>query len=281
MRKRKIIDQNILKRYSTMIVSMYFLAIAYNLFILPNDIVTGGVGGLAVLFKDIINPSIFILFINFILLIISYIILGKEETKSAILGAVLYPIFISLTADIGNVLAINTSDMILNIIFVAVISGVSIGLILKNGFSTGGSDIAAAIISKVFKKTIGNSFLVVDGLIILSGTLVFGPIKTMYAIIFVYIYSIVTDKIILGVSDNKAFYIITNEDERVKQYIINNLNSGVTILNGRGGYDKSNKTVIFCVVPSRNYFKLKEGIMDIDNQAFFIVTDAYEVRGGA
>ncbi len=281
MRKIKLIDQNTLKRYTTTIASMYFLAIAYNLFILPNDLVTGGVGGLAIIFKDYINPSLFILLINTLLIITSFFILGREETKGAVFGAIAYPIFITLTADVNKVISINTNDMLLNVIFAAVITGVSIGLIIKHGFSTGGTDIAASIISKLCQRSIGNSFLIVDSLIITLGTFAFGFIKTMYAIIFVYIYSIVTDKIILGISDNKAFYIITNKEEEVKKYIINNLHSGVTILNAQGGYENSYKKVIFCVVSSRNYFKLKEGIMAIDDKAFFIVTDAYEVRGGA
>lgn len=263
-------------RYVIFILSMFVFTATYNMLLLPNNIVTGGVGGIAVMLKKYIEPSVLVLIINIFLIILSYLILGKKATIRFIIGAVTYPICISLTANISNIFPISSSDMLLNVVFASVLSGLSMGLIMKYGFSAGNTDIAASIVSKLLKISIGRAFLIVDGTIILIGAFFFGIINTMYAIIFVYIYSIVTDKIILGVSDNKAFYIITDKEEEVKKYILNNLHQGVTILTGRG-----EKNVIFCVVSVKNYFKLKEGINNIDENAFFIVTDAYEVKGGA
>ncbi|MDD4298715.1 MAG: YitT family protein, partial [Bacilli bacterium] len=105
--------------------------------------------------------------------------------------------------------------------------------------------------------------------------------RVMYAIIILYIHSLMADKIILGISDNKAFYIITDKEEEVKKYVLDSLNHGVTILKAKGGYDGRKENVLLCVVPARHYFKLKEGISLIDSEAFFVVTDAYEVKGGA
>ncbi len=268
-------------RYLIFILSMLVLAATYNMFLLPNDIVTGGVGGIAIIFKEYMKPSTLIFIINVILIIISYFVLGRKFAITSLIGAFSYPIFIILTADINKIISFNSSDMILNILFAAVLMGGAIGFVIKYGFSTGGTDIAASIVSKLFKISMGKSFLLVDGIIILSGLFIFGPIKTMYAIVFIYIYSIVTDKIILGISDNKAFYIVTEREDEVKDYVLNNLHQGVTILSGRGGYDGTSRNVIFCVVSVKNYFKLKEGINNIDERAFFIVTDAYEVKGGA
>ncbi len=278
--KKSIIMYNIY-RYLIFILSMLVFAGTYNMFLLPNNIVTGGVGGIAIMFKQYIDPSILILIINAFLILLSYLILGKQATVNSIIGAITYPLFIKLTSNINSIIPLNSNDMILNIVFASVLIGASIGLIMKYGFSAGSTDIAANIISKLMKISIGNAFLVVDGMIILVGVFFFGVINTMYAIIFIYIYSIVTDKIILGISDNKAFYIITDKEEEVKNYVLNNLHHGVTILSGRGGYEGTSKNVLFCVVSVKNYFKLKEGINEIDKNAFFIVTDAYEVKGGA
>ena len=268
-------------RYIMFILSMLVFASTYNMFLLPNNIVTGGVGGIAIMFKNVINPSVLILIINTFLVIASYFILGKKATISSIVGAVSYPVFIMLTSNINELISFNTNDMILNILFAAVLIGGSVGLIIKYGFSAGSTDIAASIVSKLLKISMGNAFLIVDGIIILFGVFFFGIINTMYAIVFIYIYSIVTDKIVLGISDNKAFYIVTEKEEEVKNYILNNLHQGVTLLSGRGGYEGAAKNVLFCVVSVKNYFKLKEGINEIDGSAFFIVTDAYEVKGGA
>lgn len=270
-----------IKRYVTLIIGLIVLSATYNLFILPNNIVTGGVSGLAVVLKNLINPSIFMFIMNALLITISFLTLGVNKTKDFVLGALLFPLFVYATANISEYIKIAENDLVLNIIFAATLSGASVGLIIKNGFSTGGSDIAASIMSKISKRSIGKSILIIDSLIILSGLFVFGIIKTMYAVIFVYIFSLITDKFILGISDNKAFYIITSEEEEVKKYIFEQLHHGASILKANGGYTKDKKNLIFCVIPSRQYFKLKEGIAAIDPKAFFIVTDAYEVIGGA
>ena len=102
----------------------------------------------------------------------------------------------------------------------------------------------------------------------------------MYSIISLYIISVMSDKVILGVSQSKAFYIITNHESEVKKFITTSLKHGVTVLDGRGGFTGNNQKVIMCTIPTKQYFLVKEGIHEIDPEAFFIVTDAYEVSGG-
>ena len=90
----------------------------------------------------------------------------------------------------------------------------------------------------------------------------------------------ITDKVVLGISGSKAFYIITEHETEVKKFIIQNLSHGVTILEARGGYTGNLEKVIMCIIPTKEYYLFKEGIKMIDQNAFFIVTDAYEVSGG-
>ena len=104
--------------------------------------------------------------------------------------------------------------------------------------------------------------------------------KVMYAIIVLYLISLMTDKVILGISQSKCYYIVTTHEELVKNFVMNELNHGVTILDGRGGFTGDSKKVIMCIVPTKEYFLLKEGIHSIDPEAFFLVTDTYEVSGG-
>ena len=94
-----------------------------------------------------------------------------------------------------------------------------------------------------------------------------------------YIVGVITDKVILGISESKCFYIITTHETEVKKYILNNLSHGVTVLDARGGYTGNVTKVIMCIVPTKEYFLAKEGIHAIDPDAFFLVTDAYEVSG--
>lgn len=272
---------HIVKRYIGFIFCVFLLAITYNLFILPNALVFGGVSGLAILFKNIMDPSIFILLFNIGLLALCYLVLGKDITIGSIFGILLYPIFIKLTANIGDLIILKNTDVLLNVLFAAFLTGFASGNIVKSGFTTGGSDIPAQIISKVLKRPLGSSYWFFDGFVILLGGAYLGIIKIMYAVVYLYIFSLISDKIVLGISDNKAFYIVTDKDDEIKEYILDNLNHGVTVLKAKGGYNGRKENVLLCVVPAKHYFKLKEGIKLIDKEAFFVVTDAYEVKGGA
>lgn len=277
-----IVSKNhLLKRCFYFVLAVFLMAASYNLFVLPHDLVFGGLSGIAVILQEYIDPSLLILIGNVALLILSFVVLGKEKTVGSIAGAFLYPLFIKLTSNIGDIIVLEQTDILLNVLFAGFLSGFAAGIILKYGFSTGGSDIAAQIVSKICKVSMGKSFIFVDGIVIVLGGLYLGVIKAMYAIVLLYIYSLMADKVMLGISDNKAFYIITDKEEEVKNYIMDNLNHGVTILKAKGGYKGRKENVLLCVVPARHYFKLKDGISRIDNEAFFVVTDAYEVKGGA
>lgn len=290
-KKKNISNENIVqniykkfrvKRYMGLIIGLLLISIGFNLFLLPNNIVFGGVSGLSIITKKLLkwNPSTFIFISSLFLLLISYLVLGKEKTRASVLGSILFPIFVNLTSDISTFIKIDNSELLISAVFGGIIYGLGAGLVFKAGFTTGGTDIINQIISKYRKVSMGNAMLMSDGLIVLSGVFVFGINKLMYAIITVYIIGLITDRVLLGISDSKAFYIIAEKDEQIKDYVLNYLNHGVTIFDARGGFTKEKEKVLFCVVPTKEYFKLKEGIHEIDKNAFFVVTDAYEVFGG-
>lgn len=276
-----IYERGKLKRYTQFILGIILTAVSYNLFMLPSAVVYG-VGGLGVMFKQLFNwnPSVVIFIGSVILLILSFILLGFDKTKNSIIGSLLYPVFVSLTEWVPQYVNLEEADPIIIVIFGAVIAGFGLGLIFKSGFTTGGTDILNQIVSKYFKMSLGTSMFFTDGVIIASSVFVFGWTKLMYSLISLYIISIMTDKVILGISQSKAFYIITEHETEIKRYITNTLKHGVTVLDGRGGYTGNNQKVIMFIVPTKEYFVVKEGIYQIDQEAFFIVTDAYEVSGG-
>ena len=158
--------------------------------------------------------------------------------------------------------------------------GFGLGLVFKAGFTIGGTDIVNQIISKYAKLSMGKCMLISDGLIILASGFFFGLNSMLYSIIILYIMSIMSDKVVLGISDNKVFYIITDKDEEIKTYIMDYLKHGVTIFDVKSGYKNKNDNVLMTVLPTKDYYRLREGIKEIDDNAFFIVTDSYEVFGG-
>lgn len=278
----RIRKKSLFKRYFNFFVGLIFLAVSYNLFLASNDIVAGGVSGAAIILNGLFNfnNSTVILVCNVALLILSLFLLGKDKTKNTILGSLLFPILVELTSHINVWLELDTSQLLLSSVFGGVMYGMGLGMIFKAGFTTGGTDILNQIISKYAKISIGKSMLLVDGSIVLLSALAFGPTKVMYSIIVLYIISMISDRVILGVSDSKAFYIITSHDDEIKEYILKVLNHGVTVFNAKGGYATKNQTVLMCVLPTKDYYRLKAGITEIDNEAFVVVTDAYEVFGG-
>lgn len=289
--KRKKNNENIMKviykhdrvkRYLFFLAGVLIVALAFNIFLLPSDVVYG-VSGIGVILNKAIglDPSIAIMIGSILLLIMSYIFLGKEKSNKSVVGSLLYPVLVKLTANISKMVDLSNTEPLLIIIFGAVISGLGLGLIFKSGFTTGGTDILNQIFSKYFKVSMGNSMFFTDGLIIAAGIFTFGWTKTMYSIISLYIISVLTDKVILGISQSKAFYIITSHETEVKKFILQHLSHGVTVLDGRGGFTGDHKKVIMCIIPTKEYFIAKEGIHEIDEDAFFVVTDAYEVSGGA
>lgn len=277
-----IYSKDRLKRYIGFVIGVLIVAIAYNLFMVPSKVVYG-VGGVGIILQDLfgIAPSLTILVGSILLLILSFILLGKEKTTSSVVGSILYPIFVELTSNIGNYIDLGNASPLLIVIFGAVISGFGLGIIFKTGFTTGGTDILNQIVAKYAKTSVGNAMFFTDGVIIVSGVFVFGWTRLMYSLISLYIISVMSDKVILGISESKAFYIITNHEDEVKNFILSHLSHGVTVLDAKGGFTGKKEKVIMCIIPTKEYFIAKEGIHEIDPNAFFVVTDAYEVSGGA
>lgn len=271
-----------MKRLIQFIIGCFIVSLAYNIFIAPNDLVPGGVGGIAIVLNNLfdLENSTTIFILDIILLIISYFLLGKDKTKASILGSILFPIFVKLTEYVNVWLRIDTSQILLSAIFGGILYGFGAGLVFKAGFTTGGTDIINQIISKYCKISLGKSMLFSDGLIVLSSGIFFGINSMMYSIVILYIISLISDRVVLGISDSKVFFIVTEKDEEVRQYIIKYLGHGVTIFKAKGGFKKSTENVLMAVLPTKDYFRLKEGINEIDKDAFFIVTDTYEVFGG-
>jgi len=269
------------QRYFSMLIGVFLLAIAFNLFFLPREIVYGGISGISIIINYLfqIEPALFILIASIFLLLLSWILLGKEQTAKTVIGSIIFPIFVKLTEDFTYLINLNELEMLIIVLFGALIAGFGAGLVFKAGFTTGGTDIINQIVAKYFKVSIGKAMLMTDGLIVLAGGFFFGVEKVLYAIIVLYIISVMTDKVILGVSQSKAFYIMTNKEHEVKDYILNNLSHGLTVLDAHGGYTNSRTKVLMCVIPTKEYFSFKEGIEIIDKDAFFVVSDAYEVGG--
>ena len=195
---KKVIKQKIrIKELIEFIIGCFLVALAFNLFMSPNNLVAGGVSGFSLILKHFfgLNPSTIISVANVFLIILSFLVLGKEKTKATILGSILFPIFVSLTEHLSTYISFKESEMILIAVFGGVLQGLGAGLIFRAGYSTGGTDILNMIVSKIFKISLGNSMFFTDGTIILIGAFVFGFNHLMYSLIILYLISTKNDYI--------------------------------------------------------------------------------------
>ena len=217
--------------------------------------------------------------VNIFLLIISYFFLGINDTKNQIVGSLIYPIFISLTAKITNLIDLGNLEMIVIAVIGGVLAGTGSGLIYKSGYGTGGTDIIGNMVVKYSKISMGNAMMFINISIIAMGKLVFHWKTIMYAAVVAYLMSIFTDKVLIGISNSKAFYIVVpkDKDDIVRDFLTSLSGVGSTIIDAHGGYSNDKQTLILAVVPTRLYFLIKEGLYEIDRNIFYLVCDSYEV----
>ena len=277
---KSIYSNHKIERILELILGILLVASAYNIFNKKCNLVYG-VSGIGLMVNKIygIDVSLTILICNLFLLLISFIVLGKSSTKNTILGSLLYPLCIKITEPLGYI-DLGSLEVFLIAACGALVTGLGLGLIFKGGYTTGGTDILNQIVSKYGKVSMGKAMYFTDLLIIFFAIFVFNFPTFVYSVISMYIISMITDKVILGISSSKAFYIITEHETAVKKFVTQNLSHGVTVFEARGGYTGNVEKVIMCIIPTKEYFLFKEGIQLIDKDAFFIVTDAYEVSGG-
>ena len=269
------------KRITMLVVSLFFSAIVYNLFLLPVNLVTGGAGGIATITNYVygIDPALMILIVSITCALLSLMYLGPEVTAVTILASVLYPFFVKITEPLTDIIQMDYSDMFTITLFAGVLNGIANGIMYKTGYNNGGLPVISQILEKYCKIPIAKTSAVINITVVLIAGVFFGSTNVMYAIILIYLNSIIINKVLLGISNNKAFYIITSEEDQIKNYIIRTLSHSVTVFDVKGGFLNKKNKVVLTVVPSREYYRVTEGIKIIDKDAFFVVTDAYEVVG--
>ena len=264
------------------LISCFIIALIYNSVYVKYNIVIGGMSGLAIVIKKIfgLSTTIFINVSTLILLIISYFTIGKEKMKNNLIGSVSYPIFVMITEPLAKYININFNSLLFTLLFAASIYGLFMGLIYKVGYSTGGSDIINQILFKYAKISMGQAGNYVNITIIAISFFTFNFTQIIYALMSLLLINKIIDYILLGNSDSKLCIIKTKNVKYIEDFLLNNFNIGYSILEASGGIDSKKRRTIMCVVSSREYFRFKNLIMDIDPNAFFATHDCYEVLGG-
>ena len=171
--------------------------------------------------------------------------------------------------------------MVLIVLFSAILMGIGLGMVVKSGGTTGGSEVVQKVLFKFFHLPYSTSLYILDGVVIVSGLLFqIVDLQTfLYAIVFTYLSGVVIDAVIFSGFNKRAVYIISDEIEAVKEEILHSFERGLTSIRVVGEYSKNERTMLVCVLSSSEYFKLRNFVEKVDPKAFFFVVRASEVRG--
>lgn len=261
------------------IIGLFLSSLGVSVFYQPNNILTTGSTGLAMIinYYTKVDLSLLVFCVSLILLLISFIVYGTDYASKNILGTILFPLCIKITSFLNNYIVFEKASLFLLVLAGATLSGIGFGFVKKSGYSLGGFYVIYDIIHDEFKISVGKASLITNIIIVGNSYFIFDLDRCIYAAIGLYIANSLADKIMIGISRNKAFYIVTSKPKEIKDYIINNLNYTVTIVNAKGGYSNKKRKLLLCVIPTVKYGVIKEVIKEIDKDAFFLITDSYSV----
>lgn len=280
--KKIVLEKKQVTRSILLVVGCFISALSFNLFFVPNNFISGGFGGIGIVLNELfgINVSLVILIANIICITISFFTLGFKDSLMNATGALTYTLFLYATEGIPELINFSFDNILLYVLAAGVCGGFGESLVYKAGFSTGGNSILASIIQKYKKLPLGKILRYIAVVIITIGGIVFGYTSIMYGIIISFISTYIVDKMLIGISDSKMFYIQTTKEDEVISFILDIIESGVTELYSKGAYTNKKQKVLMCVVPTEKYSFLKSAIKEIDKDAFIVVSDCYEVLGG-
>lgn len=266
-----------LKDILQVVLGSFILALAFQLFLLPNEIISGGVSSLSIIIYEVIDlaPSFTQYLFNIPLLVTSFVFLGKEIGMKSIIGSLVFPFFTGLVSSLPSL----TEDLFLASLFGGVVTGIGVGIVYRGKGSTGGTSTVAQLIAKYAHMTLGNAMLFADISVIIIGFFVFDLEAILYGVITLTVASRVIDIVLAGASLQKTIFIITDETEKIRAEILDNFDRGVTLLDARGGFQNEPKEMMMVVIEEREITALREMIIDTDDDAFVVVMAASEVMG--
>lgn len=258
----------------------FICALSFNLFVIPNQLLSGGVSGISLIINYVtgIKPGMLVMIINIPIFILGYKYIDREFIIYSLIGMTSFSIFLDLLTIVRGTLMLD--ETILYCIFGGIFNGVGAGIIFRSRGSQGGTDIISVIVKKYYSMNIGTTLLATNILIVLTSVFIFKDIsKAMYTLIMMFVSSVTMDKVVQGFDIRKSIMVVTKHHELVGKGIIGELGRGVTYLSGEGAYTGDKRKIVYCIISLNQLAKIKQIVLDIDPKAFITVSDVAEVTG--
>jgi uncharacterized membrane-anchored protein YitT (DUF2179 family) len=266
------------KKYLLLFIGAVVAAAGLEFFLIPNQIIDGGIVGISILLSHITNisVSIYIILLNLPFLYLGYMLIGKTFCISTLFSVVSLAYWVSYFHPIPEL----THDFFLAAIFGGVLVGIGVGLIIRFGGSLDGTEIVAIILDKKSGFSVGEIVMFFNLFILGSAGLVFGWDKAMYSLVAYFVAFKVIDLTIEGLDESKGVMIVSDNADSIAQVLLARLGRGVTILHGQGGFSQEPKKVLYSVITRLEIAKLKAIVDEIDSNAFVTIHDVHDVIGG-
>lgn len=275
---RKLSWVDFIKRGIFITIGAVLMAVALELFLVPNQIIDGGIAGISIILSNVTGLSLgmFIFLLNLPFLYIGYKQIGKTFALSTLYGITV----MSITTFTLHGVDAFTDEKLLAVLFGALILGVGVGLVIRFGGSLDGTEIVSILVSKKIGTPVGQIIMIINVFIFIAAGFVFGWDSAMYSIFTYYIAFKVIDLVVEGLNESKSVTIISSDYEEISEAINQRLGRSTTFIYARGGYSKEDTQIIYCVVTRLELAKLKALVHDIDPNAFIAIEMVSDVLGG-
>ena len=262
------------------LVGNVLYAFSVKLFVLPANLISCGTNGIALVVSNLtpIPMSAFILAFNIFMLGVGWLVLGRQFAMTTILSSILYPVLLELLNFLLGDYRI-TDDLLLCAAFGGMGLGISLGLVLRGGASTGGMDIPTLILKKFFRIPVAASLWILDFTIMLMQLLFHSPEDLLYGVVQLIAISLTLNKVMLFGTSKTEVKIISERSDDIRQAILSRVDRGVTLLAGKGGYLQNETEIVLSVISNHELPKIERLARDIDPECFMIVSRVTEVWG--
>ena len=272
---------NLVWSYFMITLASAIYAVGFNWFYVPNDIAFGGITGVGQIINAILPWApigTVVIILNIPLFILGWRLLGGHLLLSSLYAMAVSSVFIDI---INSIWTFEAMDPMLACVFGGVLMGASLGMVFQQGATTGGTDLIARLLKlKITWLPMGNLLIATDMVVIVASAIAFGSVySALYGVVALYIAGIVMDRMLYGLDSAKVAYIISDRFKEIADVLVNDLDRGVTILQGQGGYSGAEKKVLMCAFKQRQIVSIKKMVKELDPSAFIIVCDAHEVLG--
>lgn len=269
-----------LKLLVSMVLGNALIAFAVCAFVVPNNFMLGGVNGMSLALQHFFGLPLWVwtAILNIVLFLLGWVCMGKQFAANTLLSTLIYPAIMAVFEQfpLGSLFS---EDPLTCVVFCSICVGFGIGIVLREGGSTGGMDIPPCILQKYKGIPVGASLAVFDTVIVATQVLIHGLDGVLYSLLIIFLTSAIVNRTVVGGAAKVQIIVISPEYQTIRKHILETLDSGVTMLDIETGYEENEQKAVFCITYAKKYPAVRDAVLQIDPKAFIVTSDVKNVNG--